>query len=445
MNTPKLYLEKLEWQLDLIADLGPEIVGKTIQEYYSHLSADQAEWAGDIIKHFVYRCFEGFGSFLGKIEQEFRTAKSSLGAVEEEIFREWREFSAQSDDELLLSAMDTGLFVEFSPKDKSVNINSLHRKEGRRKLFDHFDLYDLGQKDATNPEREYSLIRLARQLTRSGPYRRYTFDQEAIKRLAELGETSPNFMEVTGRVIDSVSLAITYSRPIRITPILLVGEPGIGKSHYTEQLSRCLGVPIVRVAVDNLQEGAGIAGSSFIYSNSQPGVVFKVLTEKDHVSPLVILDELDKAEYSMRGDPLSPLHNLLEPVSAKQFGDGSVELPIDASHIIWIATANYIARIPLTLRSRFEIFEISPQSKSTKEAILRGLCEELEDEYTDIEFSDKALDALVDKTPREQRQLLQRALARAVRLGEAIVTLDHLKQVAPDIRPQPPKTGLGYL
>jgi len=107
--------------------------------------------------------------------------------------------------------------------------------------------------------------------------------------------------------------------------------------------------------------------------------------------------------------------------------------------------ANYLGKILPSISSRFEVFEIPSQSPETKEAVLRGLCEESNKEYPDIEFSQEVINALVDRTPREQRQLLQRALARAVLLGEAIVCLDHLEQVAPDIRPQLPKTVLGYL
>ena len=75
-----------------------------------------------------------------------------------------------------------------------------------------------------------------------------------------------------------------------------------------------------------------------------------MLSEQNHISPLVILDELDKAEVSYRGDPLNPLHNLLEPVSAREFRDESISMPIDASHVIWIATANYLGKIPLRAR-----------------------------------------------------------------------------------------------
>lgn len=435
MKSNKIYLESLYWQIELIAAIEPAIVGRAIEEHQGSLSTNQDEWANDIITHFLYRCFEGFGAFLDEVGQRFREANSPLGTLEEAVLSQWRELTSQSDDELMASVVETGLLVKFFSKDKSIYVNNRLR-EGRRQLYDPIDLCDIGHVVTGGAERDYQLKKTVQKLAKSGPYRRFTFEKKTLEKLCELRETSPSFALVTERIIDALCLATKYSRPIRITPILLVGEAGIRKSHYTQQLSNCLSVPIKAVAMDNLQEGAGLAGSSFIYVNSQPGEVFKVLAENDHLSPLVILDELDKARFSSYGDTLAPLHSLLEPVSAKKFRDGSVGLPIDASHVIWMATANYLQRIPETLISRFEVFEVSSPGREAKEAILMGICKELQSEYHDIEFSDKALDALIDRTPREQRQLLQSAVSRAVRLGEAVVTLDHLEQVAPQQNPQ---------
>ena len=444
MNESKLYLEKLYWQLELIADIEPGIVGKALEGHGGTLSTDQDEWADDILKHFLYRCFECFGAFLNEVGQKFRAKNSPLGILEDQVLAEWKELALLSDDELMASAVKTGLFVEHFPKDKSIYINSHRKEEGRRRLFNIFDLYDLGHNSTSGVERDYQLKKTVGQLAKSGPYRRFTFENKTIVKLCELKQTSPNFAIVTDRIIDAICVATKYSKPIRMTPILLVGEPGIGKSHYSFELSKCLGVPIAVVAMDNLQEGAGLAGSSFIYSNSQPGEVFKLLTEQDHLSPIVILDEIDKAGVSRYGDTLSPLHNLMEPVSARQFRDGSVGLPIDASHIIWIATANYLNRIPRTLLSRFEVFEIS-SDQGAKRAILEGIRDELKSEYHDIEFSDEVLEALCELNPREQRQLLERALSRTVRLGQQVVTLEHLEQVARQPKPEPPTTVIGYI
>ena len=444
MQKAKLDLANLQWQLELLVDLDPQVVGLALQDLGTSLTAaDPEEQAADILNHFIRAGFEGLGTFLRSIEYGFKE-EWPVPVLVSEIFTSWKALASLGDAELLESA-DTGNIVALFPEDQAAEIIGSQRREGFMRLFDPLDLYQFGQSGVTNPDGDYYHKRVATELAKSGPYRKYTFEQSALEKLFELRSITPNFTVVTECLIDAVCLAMRSARPIRITPILRVGESGIGKSHYTAELSRCLGVPTKRVAVDNLQVGAGLAGSSYIYVNSEPGVVFKVLSEQNHISPLVILDELDKAEVSSHhGDPLNPLHNLLEPVSAREFRDESISMPIDASHVIWIATANYLGRIPPTITSRFEVFEIPAQNQEAKEAILRVLCEEFKKEYPDIEFSQEVIRALIDKTPREQRQLLQRALSRTARLQEAIVCLDHLEQVAPDIRPQPP-TGLGYL
>ena len=444
MKTPEVRVEQLQWQLDLISGMEPEVFGRTIENYDYYLSTEPEMWAAEVIEHFTYRCFEGFTSFLCELEQNYKEAAAPIGAVEEEIFRFWKELTAIDEDELFVSSMRNGILAKFNIEDGSVQIDSFSRQEWRKKLYSVFDLCDIG-KGIANPERGYHLALIVRKLAKTGPYKRFDFEKDVIAKLSELREMAPNFVEVTEMVIDAVILATNYSRPIRISPILLAGEAGIGKTRYASELSRCLSVPIKHIAVDNLQEGAGLAGSSSVYSNSEPGEVFKMLAEEDHLSPIVILDEIDKAGTSLHGDPLAPLHNLLEPVSAKQFGDGSVGLRIDASRVIWIATANDPSRIPRTLLSRFEVFEIPPQGRETKLAILKRLSKEFKEEYADIEFSDEMLEALVEMTPREQRQLLQRALSRAVRLEEKLVRLSHLGQVAPRLKKEPQKRAIGYL
>ncbi len=452
MQQVKLDLANLQWQLELLLNLDPPIIGVALQELGTYLTAaEPEEQAADILTYFIKTGFAGLGPFLGVVEASFNES-GPLPAVVCEIFTSWEALASLGDAELPRSA-DIGnvvaLFPENNPRDKvenkSVKIIGSHERGGFIRLFDPFDLYEFGRKGTTNPYGDFYHKRVITELARLGPNKRYTFEQDALEKLSELRSLAPNFTEVTECLLEAVYLAMRSAKPIRITPILLVGEPGIGKSHYTAELSRCLGVPMARVAVDNLQVGAGLAGSSHIYANSEPGVVFRVLSEQNHISPLVILDELDKAEVSYRGDPLNPLHNLLEPVSAREFRDESISMPIDASHVIWIATANYLGKIPHTITSRFEVFEIPAQSQETKEAILRVLCAEFKKEYPDIEFSQEVIRALLDKTPREQRQLLQRALSRTAWLGEATVCLDHLVQVAPDIRPQPSKRVLGYL
>jgi len=440
MYTPEVKVEQLQWQLDLLVGLEPEAVGRAVGQFDYGLSENLEDWAGEILSIFTERYFEGFGAFLIDVERRYRMVHQKVGAVEDEVFKAWEKIYKADDDTILASALYNGAFSFVSEND-SAHGESYERHMG---LFDVTELCKFSGMGTLSQESQARLDKVIRALSRSGPYRRFNFEPDAIANLERLEETSPHFNEVTERIMDAVALANAYSKPIRITPILLVGNPGIGKSFYAGQLARCLGVPIKRIAIDNLQEGAGLAGSSFIYSNSEPGEVFRVLAEGDHLSPVVILDEIDKAGTSVHGDPLSALHGLLEPVSARHFKDGSIDLAIDASRVIWIATANYISRIPRSLASRFEIFEIDDQDPRAKTEVLQRLCRELQYEYPGMEFSDKVLEALRDNTPREQRQLLERALSRAKRCGETIVDLGHLEQILTKAKLKPRKS-IGYL
>lgn len=291
---------------------------------------------------------------------------------------------------------------------------------------------------------------IAERLAKSGPWRRYGFDSGIMDRLEDLKVKTPNFVEVLDCIMDAMSLAVRYTRPIRVVPILMVGEPGIGKSYFTDQLSTAMTVPLSRIAVDNLQIGSDIAGMTFSYSRSSPGAVFRVLTEENHISPLVILDELDKAPANWGyGDPLGPLHNLLEPASAKVFKDASFPMPIDASHVIWIATANSLGSIPPTIKDRFEVFKVIPPSADQYDAVLSEIYKELMSRYTNVTFDEGIVRALRGMTPRDQRKLSDRAVARASRLGDDRVGVWHVRQVMGHEEPRP-KLGIvkeptGYL
>lgn len=408
------------------------MLGSVIQDYDYSLSTEPENWAAEILEFFAYRCFEGFKTFLSKLEENYGRTHKALGDVELQIFIEWRKLQDFEENELFFSAIRNGVNATFHPEDGTVHIDSFERKEWRKKLFDSFELSELAERHSGGRDVGPRLSGIARRLSELGPYRRFDFDEQTIERLDELCMSSPSFSEVTDRVLDSVGLAQTYSRPIKITPILLVGAPGIGKSYYAGQLAHCLGVPVKQIAIDNLQEGAGLAGSSLIYANSEPGEIFKTLTRGDHLSPVFILDELDKAGASfLHGDTLAPLHSLLESVSAKTFADASVGLPIDASSVIWVATANDLGRMPDSLLSRYEVFEIPDPDQESRATVLMELCEKLQAEYHDVEFAPDLLEALLDKTPREQRQLLERAVAKANRTKETTVTLKHLRQVVP--------------
>jgi len=388
---------RLKWEIELLDEVHPQAIKDALEE------SDMADIDS------VFASKDSLTEFLDQLYGEIPFASSVfMRTVAEQI----REFSSglKADS---MSQVDFDLITELWFDETYKNA----------KVFEPVD----AQRIVTSI-RDTEL--LAERLAQSGPWRRFGFDNEVLDRLEDLKGRTPNFIEIIDCLMDAVSLAKRYNKPVRVAPILVVGEPGIGKSFFTDQLSQIMGIPLTRIAIDNLQIGCDIAGMSFAYSKSSPGAVFRVLTENDHASPLVILDELDKVWDNWGyGDPLAPLHNLLEPVSAKVFKDASFPMPIDASHVIWIATANSLSRVPATIRSRFEIFKVDTPSADQFDAILREICREISCRYPGVTFDEEVIPVLRGMTPREQRKLLERVVGRASRFRENRVTSWHIKQV----------------
>ena len=403
-------VEKLKWEIEFVNDIFPDIV----QEALSTASSD-------------IDLFEDSGDELLTLDGAFTCTRAAMDAFLNELIslfplRDLPFFSYVASEIKWIAGKlrrDADGEADFARISKAW----LSSRDGEIRLFDPLDAYNVSTSIRDTND-------IADRLAESGPWRRFGFDDGILDRLEALKEKTPNFAEVIDYLMDAVSLAKRYNKPVRVAPILVVGEPGIGKSYFSDQLSRTMGVPLTRVAVDNLQIGTDIAGMSYAYSKSTPGAVFRVLTENDHVSPLVILDELDKVWDNWGyGDPLGPLHNLLEPATARVFQDASFPVPIDASHVIWIATANELSRIPATLRSRFEIFKIASPDEDQLDAILSEICREIAGRYPGVTFDENVIPLLRGKTPREQRKVLDRAVARASRYGEDRITAWHVRTI----------------
>src|SRR5205809_4904390 len=145
---------------------------------------------------------------------------------------------------------------------------------------------------------------------------------------------------------------------IELPPMLLLGEPGIGKTHFARKLAQLLGTGFGFVPMSSLTAGWVLSGASSQWKNAKPGKVFDTFLNGEYANPVIVVDELDKASSDGQYDPLGALYELLEVQTATRFVDEFVELPIDASGAVWLATANDAARIPEPLLSRLAVYEI---------------------------------------------------------------------------------------
>jgi len=270
---------------------------------------------------------------------------------------------------------------------------------------------------------------LGKRLLAAGVLRSTAIAEGALASLEALGQSQSHFAAVIALVREQLVLARRSASGLRLPPMLLSGEPGLGKTHFAQALAQALGTSVRRIGFDAAITGATLLGSERRWSNTAPGALFELVCLGAHANPVVILDELDKAEVGREWSALSPLHTLLEPSTAAQARDISVNFEFDASRVIWIATCNHIGRIPETLRSRFAHFEIGRLEArgaiEASRAVLAGVFERLG--LSDFEPPGRAVAvALAHLTAREVRQAAEQALARAVSSGRQYVTVQDI-------------------
>jgi ATP-dependent Lon protease len=215
---------------------------------------------------------------------------------------------------------------------------------------------------------------------------------------------------------------------LRMTPILLSGPPGVGKTMFCEAVSRWIGSGFEIIRYDSAQSGSETSGSSSFWSNSAPGKIFQTLTRGEYANPVFFLDELDKAAVDSSYNPLGPLHGLLDQ-SAKRFEDLCFPLRIDASHILYFAACNDVEKIPPPLRSRFRHFEIGMTTEQACDIAVEVAGEILRDlgpGGDDIQIDDECFQALRHSSPRRMRQALLEGIGRALSRGRTCVEVDDL-------------------
>lgn len=290
---------------------------------------------------------------------------------------------------------------------------------GFKRVYDCADVEDAigdikpGQNDALRDTYE-------RMLKAGG--NRFSVKPSALPAMDDLYFDLPNFSEVLDDIKRQLSLCVTSRDNLELAPMLLLGDPGIGKTHFAKRVSKLLGTGFGFISMSSLTAGWIIGGASSQWKNAKPGKVFDTFLRGEYANPVMVVDEIDKSAADSTYDPLGALYSLLEHDTAAEFIDEFVEIPIDAADVVWIATANDARVIPEPILNRMNVYEIEAPDEEAARRIAVAIYRDIRNDHDwGRRFppapSDLVLDCMAELSPREMRRLINKAFGNASLAG----------------------------
>lgn len=268
------------------------------------------------------------------------------------------------------------------------------------------------------------------------PWSKTTKDRVDVKAASAVLEKDHYGLEkVKERILEF--LAVKQLNPeLKSQIICLVGPPGVGKTSIASSLAKAMKRKYVRVSLGGIHDESDIRGHRKTYVGAMPGRIITALTQAKVKNPLILLDEIDKVGHNVHGDPASALLEVLDPEQNKAFRDHFVELPIDLSECVFIATANTLETVPRPLIDRMEIIELKTYTRTEKlhiakehlvpkqlkrHGLMRRTCR----------FTDEALNEIIEFYTREAgvRGLEKQIAAICRKVAKKIIAEESSKEI----------------
>jgi ATP-dependent Lon protease len=272
---------------------------------------------------------------------------------------------------------------------------------------------------------------------------RHVAKPSSTRCLDDLYESCPNFSGVLDDLRKYLALAVHGDEPLSFVPILLLGDPGVGKTHFGKALGTALGTEFRFVSMATLSASFVLSGMSSSWKDSKPGMVAKALVEGLLCNPVFMLDEIDKTGGDAQHDPLGALYSLLESETAAEFVDEYLEVPMDARGITWVFTANDARTIPDPILNRMCVYDVPAPTPEQSRTIAASLYRQLLTEHRwsfSAELDTDVLDVIAAFAPREMRKRLLDAMGSAKLAGRDCVMPEDFGQTTRARKP-----SIGFL
>jgi ATP-dependent Lon protease len=305
---------------------------------------------------------------LGRQVEVHRVKADIESQVQKDIGRNQREYVLRQKLKAIREELGEGEGEESDTADLEKRLASAGLTDEAQKAADQ-QLRRLKGMQSASPE--YQVARTYLEWLADLPWQKRSEDHvDLAQARAILDEDHQGLDRVKRRIVEY--LAVRKLAPSKKGPILLfVGPPGVGKTSLGRSIARTLGRQYVRISLGGVRDEAEIRGHRRTYVGALPGRIVQGMKRAGTKNPVFVLDEIDKLASDFRGDPAAALLEVLDPEQNNSFSDHYLEIPIDLSQVMFIATANQLDTIPAPLRDRMEIIELPGYTQKEKVAIAR--------------------------------------------------------------------------
>lgn len=260
-----------------------------------------------------------------------------------------------------------------------------------------------------------------------------------LENIEKLYETFPHFEKVIKHIENLMILQEKGDKSFYIPPLLLGGGPGVGKTFFCNTISKLIHTHFELLNMESMTSSFVLTGLSSSWSGADTGRIFKSLfnEENKNMNPIFLLDELEKAGGDSRYGVMNSLLSLLERYTAKKFKDECIPLEIDASYIVWFATANDLDKLTAPIKSRFDIFSVPNPTPTQRKSLIKGIYNTVRENnswghYFEEKLPEESLDILANLmapgAARDLRKSLTMACSKAIREESKLILPHHIER-----------------